>query len=187
MSSNPNMSIFWQKVVGSNLHVSIFWQNHECLHLIFQIEYDLGLTKDDINHLISTLEKSSKIVTLTQWTDKIYRKRTDFKLIKNDKVRKAANVLLYSPTWKLRPPPMFMIIVTFLQVLSFILQNHTRSSFIYDANRRCQVWRFVTYIFVHKDLEHLLRNLILQILFGKLIFKVLKKPLKVLLKGSKMS
>lgn len=38
--------------------------------------------------------------------------------------------------------------------------------FIYDPHRRIEVWRFVSYMFVHKGLSHIVGNLLMQILLG---------------------
>lgn len=37
---------------------------------------------------------------------------------------------------------------------------------VYDPNRRSEVWRFVSYMFLHNDFGHILGNLILQIFLG---------------------
>lgn len=36
----------------------------------------------------------------------------------------------------------------------------------YDPNRRSELWRYLTYMFVHSDFGHILGNLILQIFLG---------------------
>ena len=38
--------------------------------------------------------------------------------------------------------------------------------FIYDPFNRVESWRFVTYMLVHNGMEHILLNLLLQILMG---------------------
>lgn len=38
--------------------------------------------------------------------------------------------------------------------------------FIYNSTQRHQVWRFVTYMFVHVGVMHILMNLIIQIFLG---------------------
>ncbi|XP_035793364.1 uncharacterized protein LOC118467221 isoform X2 [Anopheles albimanus] len=68
----------------------------------------------------------------------------------------------YESSMKLWPPPLTMIIFSIMEVIFFVVdivktdnQNGTSthgpmaSSFIYNPNLRYEVWRFLTYMFVH--------------------------------------
>ena len=41
------------------------------------------------------------------------------------------------------------------------------SPLTYDPHKRREVWRFVTYMFLHSDKNHLIGNMLLQIPVGK--------------------
>ena len=40
------------------------------------------------------------------------------------------------------------------------------SHFTFSPFRRKEVWRFITYLFVHADIQHLIMNIVLQLLVG---------------------
>ena len=74
------------------------------------------------------------------------------------------------------PPPLFMMIVSLIQVGFYLYYAITMDNFdylkplhsplIYDPKRRHEVWRFLTYIFLHKGYYHIGLNLALQLLVG---------------------
>lgn len=80
------------------------------------------------------------------------------------------------------PPPMTMIIISIIEVLFFAIDIHYKgfmidrsadmtmgpaaTFFIYDPTKRRQIWRFVTYMFVHADITHLVMNLVFQLVLG---------------------
>ncbi|KRT86413.1 hypothetical protein AMK59_1435 [Oryctes borbonicus] len=79
-------------------------------------------------------------------------------------------VSLYS-CW---PPPIGIIVISLLEVILFFLNEkkpmttgrYTHGDIadvlMFDPQRRTEVWRFVTYLFVHIGYEHLLFNLAVQ-------------------------
>ncbi|CAJ0942512.1 unnamed protein product, partial [Mesorhabditis belari] len=84
------------------------------------------------------------------------------------------------------PPPLFIVSVSILQVIIFLYYYYTTAHphhKIYDYCAGCyvgnqlgplmfvpklreQVWRFVTYMFLHAGLLHLIGNLVMQLLVG---------------------
>ncbi|XP_035793363.1 protein rhomboid-like isoform X1 [Anopheles albimanus] len=85
----------------------------------------------------------------------------------------------YESSMKLWPPPLTMIIFSIMEVIFFVVdivktdnQNGTSthgpmaSSFIYNPNLRYEVWRFLTYMFVHIGFMHLIMNLAVQLFLG---------------------
>lgn len=51
----------------------------------------------------------------------------------------------------------------------------TQSWLIYNPHQRSQVWRFLTYIFLHGHHQHITFNLIIQVLVGKSKIKLFAK------------
>ncbi|XP_030866852.2 rhomboid-related protein 3 isoform X2 [Gorilla gorilla gorilla] len=86
----------------------------------------------------------------------------------------------YYDSYTCCPPPWFMITVTLLEVAfflyngvslgQFVLQvthpRYLKNSLVYHPQLRAQVWRYLTYIFMHAGIEHLGLNVVLQLLVG---------------------
>ena len=75
------------------------------------------------------------------------------------------------------PPPVFMLTLSLLQVAFFIYNSlaieqasgvdlTTCSGFIFHPARRFEVWRYLTYMFIHSDLAHLAFNILAQLVLG---------------------
>ncbi|XP_043567991.1 rhomboid-related protein 1 isoform X1 [Chiloscyllium plagiosum] len=78
------------------------------------------------------------------------------------------------------PPPLFMTILTIIQIVIFIcygamlnkwvLQtyhpDYMKSPLVYHPGHRAHVWRFFTYMFMHAGLEQLGFNAFLQLMIG---------------------
>ena len=76
------------------------------------------------------------------------------------------------------PPPLFIIIVSLVEVACYLYYCVTMEEFsfsgptplhsplIYDPHRRWEAWRFLTYTFLHKGFIHIANNLVLQLVIG---------------------
>lgn len=78
------------------------------------------------------------------------------------------------------PPPIFIILVSIGELAVFIYyavwkpqkqwvtldQGTWNSPLTYKPERREEAWRFVSYMFVHAGVEHIVGNLLLQLLLG---------------------
>ncbi|KAF7284692.1 hypothetical protein GWI33_021705 [Rhynchophorus ferrugineus] len=76
------------------------------------------------------------------------------------------------------PPQMGMILITITQVIFFIIDETTDSDdlkigtgkmaewFIYDPLKKKEVWRFLTYMFVHVGYAHIIMNAVVQLIVG---------------------
>lgn len=93
----------------------------------------------------------------------------------------------YENSMKFCPPPLTMVIFSIIEIIFFLvdiisLDEHKQGTdpknfgkttngpaatlFIYNPYRRYEAWRFVTYMFVHVGIMHLMMNLIVQLLLG---------------------
>ena len=71
------------------------------------------------------------------------------------------------------PPPLFILLITVIEVLIFVVSNtiyegnphymNECSWLIYNPYRRQEIWRFLTYMFVHGSTMHLIFNLCAQL------------------------
>ncbi|KAJ8917355.1 hypothetical protein NQ315_002377 [Exocentrus adspersus] len=85
---------------------------------------------------------------------------------------------LYEEEYSCYPPAVGMIIFSLIEIIFFCIDEAKEASstkygtgpiatvFIYEPNRRREVWRYITYMFVHIGPFHLLVNLLVQILLG---------------------
>uniref|UniRef100_A0A4W5MR09 Rhomboid-related protein 2 n=1 Tax=Hucho hucho TaxID=62062 RepID=A0A4W5MR09_9TELE len=78
------------------------------------------------------------------------------------------------------PPPIFIILISIGELAVFIYyavwkpqkqwvtlgEGIWNSPLTYKADRREEAWRFVSYMFVHAGVEHILGNLVMQLLLG---------------------
>lgn len=84
----------------------------------------------------------------------------------------------YADHYTCRPPPLFVFIVTLIELGFFTYYTVTTgavtptgpvpidSFFIYRPDKRLQVWRFLFYMVLHAGWIHLLFNLLVQMLVG---------------------
>lgn len=118
-----------------------------------------------------------RLCTQKEWLFQSYAERYCKSVIpKRD--RRQDEVMLYT---NVCPPPMIMITFSVIQIIFFIvdvflLEEHKEGNngrpigetidgpaaqvFIYNPYKRNEVWRFLTYMFVHIGVMHLVMNLI---------------------------
>jgi len=74
------------------------------------------------------------------------------------------------------PPPLFVPLCSIFQLAFFILYEvqisqeradyTTDECLIFDRDRRTEIWRYITYSLIHRDFEHVIANLVLQLMVG---------------------
>ncbi|XP_060533122.1 rhomboid-related protein 2-like [Cylas formicarius] len=84
----------------------------------------------------------------------------------------------YEEQYSCYPPAVGMIIISLVEIIFFCVDEATEKDstkyatgptatlFIYEPYQRREVWRFITYMFVHIGVFHLVINLMVQILLG---------------------
>ncbi len=82
-------------------------------------------------------------------------------------------VVAYAEEYRWCPPPWFTLFMTFLQSAIYAYEaissdyfDPSCSMLIYSPTRRLEVWRFLTYMFVHADIQHIMFNMTMQLLVG---------------------
>ncbi|XP_073831660.1 rhomboid-related protein 2-like [Musca autumnalis] len=85
---------------------------------------------------------------------------------------------LYEEQMSICPPPLTMVIISLVEIIMFLIDvihfqvdpgnanGPAATIFVYNPYKRYQSWRFVTYMFVHVSLTHILMNLFVQICLG---------------------
>lgn len=91
--------------------------------------------------------------------------------------------LNYLDEYSCKPPPMFLLLITLAQIGVFVwhvilLSNkkdvvvgpngppYIEGKLIFDPNRKWEVWRFLTYMFVHSGYFHIVFNILIQLALG---------------------
>lgn len=86
--------------------------------------------------------------------------------------------LNYAQHYNCLPPPLFMIVVSIVEVIIFIYYCvklgdisadgpvPMESALIYNPHKRQEAWRWFTYMFIHAGAIHITFNLIIQIILG---------------------
>lgn len=85
---------------------------------------------------------------------------------------------LYSEKYTCFPPPLFMIIISLVEVGVYIYYGITYNVWLtypsqlidspltFNPFIRCEAWRFVSYMLLHAGLEHILFNTLVQLMLG---------------------
>ena len=100
-------------------------QNYLRNETAFNIEHDMGIPKNQLMYLVSKLKKADKnqdqMVTLVEFEDWLQRNQQGL-IIRNEMVKKAVSVVAFAPTCTCKPPTLFIILISFVQVICFLLQ-----------------------------------------------------------------
>ena len=88
-------------------------------------------------------------------------------------LRQYLKVVAYADRYHWCPPPMFIILITIIQFTLWILAEFGNedsdircSVLIYSPRKRQEAWRFISYMFTHVSVAHILNNLFLQLFVG---------------------
>ncbi|XP_076661123.1 rhomboid-4 isoform X2 [Halictus rubicundus] len=82
----------------------------------------------------------------------------------------------YEEEYTCKPPALAMIIISVLEITLFLydviahkslsVEGPAATLFIYNPHKRFQAWRYLTYMFVHVGVFHLVVNLLVQVMLG---------------------
>ncbi|XP_006609467.1 rhomboid-related protein 2 isoform X1 [Apis laboriosa] len=82
----------------------------------------------------------------------------------------------YEEEYSCKPPALAMIIISILEIILFLydvivykspsVEGPAATLFIYNPHKRYEAWRYLTYMFVHVGVFHLVVNLLVQIMLG---------------------
>jgi len=145
------------------------------------LEIEFGISKSALCRAVSQLRKADVNRNgIIDRSELLNFYNTNFKDSRN--LMPALQFFLYQPTYTCLPPPLFILIMTIIQIFfsiyhkliisSFVLddsladQAPTCSLLIYNPGKRFEVWRFLTYQFVHVNTEHIVFNILIQIIVG---------------------
>lgn len=94
------------------------------------------------------------------------------------KKQRATVVRRYIDEYSCMPPPLFVIVVSLIELAVFIYYCVTLDEFtatgpvpkdsplIYNPRRRKEAWRYVSYMFIHVGYFHIFFNLLVQLILG---------------------
>ena len=88
-------------------------------------------------------------------------------------------VVAYGEEYRCRPPPFAILSFTIMEILLYIIDraalgnnqvpksdDYKCSYLYYNPFKRNEVWRYMTYMFVHTSDAHLIGNMVMQLLVG---------------------
>lgn len=146
-----------------------------------ELEIEFGIPRSQLCRAISKLKKEDTNkngrIEYNEWVTFYHKHIRDAKAL-----FPAFQVLLYQPQYSCQPPVIFILMFSVLQVIFYIAHSYLISDLvtdpvlssqapvcsllIYNPARRHEVWRFLTYQFVHINMEHIVFNTLMQIVVG---------------------
>jgi rhomboid-related protein 1/2/3 len=147
-----------------------------------ELEDQLGITWTKVREIIRRADYDNDgIVEYKDFleTVKQYRLNTEQESVLQSLVKAFA----YAEEFTCFPPRLFMVVITLIETAFFIYHSVHLSTqhnieitwdgpvpycsvMIFNPNRRWEVWRYLTYMFVHIGISHYIFNMIMQILVG---------------------
>ena len=87
---------------------------------------------------------------------------------------KQLKVLAYTVQHSCNPPPIFIISMSIIQAIIYTIHYYSTpnnstafcSYLIMDTCRRSQIWRYITYAFVHSGHDHIMFNILFKCMVG---------------------
>ena len=172
----------------------------------YTLEYDTGLPRHQLEYMLSKFKKADKnsdgYLTLKEWQEFLKCKSKFNNQPKNKVMGGVMGVVALSPTYTCSPPTLFIIGISALQVLFYLLSLFAPetmgilnpeespkwllcSYFIYNPHKRHEVWRFLSYMFLHGSHSHIGLNMAMQLIVGKHSILELFKKKKIKKKKKK--
>jgi len=91
-------------------------------------------------------------------------------------VREEIPKFIQTGTYSCKPPKLFIITITLIQMMVYLIFLWKKSSFcdktnvtnrlVFNPKKTGEVWRFFTYMFLHANMVHLGWNFSMQLIFG---------------------
>jgi len=163
-------------------------------HKSYDLEVKYGIPKSQMQFIVKQFKTSNADknkdgkIDLEEWNEFIDNQIKQ-PLENHPKANAVAQVFAYSEKWTCTPPKLFIPTITFLQFLFHVLATYAPQSIgagypnesdgtltygnalrcsclIYNPNRRNDIWRFGTYMFLHSGWHHLFWNIGIQLMVG---------------------
>lgn len=147
------------------------------------IEASHGVSRGKIRWLLDQADADdNKFIDKTEFLGLVQRQTSELEKLNKNKFHQYLRVAAYADTYRWWPPPFFILSATILELsvylyhVYFFSDNNVAvtwagptpfcSYLIYNPTKRWEAWRFLTYCLVHSGVEHILINLLLQLLVG---------------------
>lgn len=151
------------------------------------LEYKSGQLSDKIKRQISHADQDKDgFLNKDEFADLISGvdgsqtpEENNLGIIINSHMKTAA----YADEFRMCPPPLFILITSILQLGFFLFHVHHLASehsehvgwdgpaplcsiLIFNPEKRCQIWRYLSYCLVHSGISHVVLNLSMQLFVG---------------------
>ncbi|CAG9861791.1 unnamed protein product [Phyllotreta striolata] len=162
----------------------------ELLEIVESREYDEDIPQSCVNKILKTHDRNlDKKLNFDEFYEMVtnpdlqhifghYMNRYIHLLVPKRHTPTTVTDGLYEEEYSCYPPAVGMIILSLVEVIFFCIDEATEHqstnyatgpcavTFIYEPTRRREAWRYLTYMFVHIGVFHLVLNLLVQILLG---------------------
>jgi len=147
------------------------------------LEASKGISREKIRWLIESADTDdNNFIDREEFLALVEKYSRELEKIQRNNLLKYMRVAAYADEYRWWPPPVFIILLTITQISVYIYHSVYFTSLgvpitwtgpspfcsvlIYNPEKRQEFWRFFTYSFVHAGTEHILVNVILQLLVG---------------------
>merc|ERR1719244_646384 len=145
------------------------------------LEASQGISREKIRWLLETADTDDdKYIDKEEFLTLVRKHSRELEKIQRNNFLKYLRVAAYADEYRWWPPPFFILLLTTVQISIFVYHSlgvHVTwsgpppicSVLVYNPGKRYQAWRFFTYSFVHSGIEHILVNIVLQLLVGPVL------------------
>ena len=141
-----------------------------CLHLYYSFHFDeIFWQFMQADHNKDGQIDKEEFLNLVKNENDLFTKRQE------SVFKQYIQVVAYGEEYRCRPPPLAILSFTLIEILLYIIDraalgnitdDYKCSYLYYNPFKRYEVWRYMTYMFVHTSNAHLIGNMVMQLLVG---------------------